>query len=262
MSWHEGVLAPFDLETTSANPEVARIVTGCAAKVGRGHDSTVTTWLADPGVDIPEEATKIHGVTTEMARTGGQAAALVLGEIVDWLGHVLELGIPVVGHNLPYDFTVVDRECRRRSGEGLEEILGQPLAPVIDTYVLSKHVDRRRRRVSPTQGAHALKTCAQVYGVPWSDEAAHEASYDALTSARVAWKIAVKHPAVGALSLSELHEMQVTAKAEQDRSLAEYFRGLARKAKTADEQTDLWARAESCTGAWPLVPMPVQAVTR
>lgn len=40
----------------------------------------------------------------------------------------------------------------------------------------------------------------------------------------------------------------------QDAGLAEYFRKQARQAKDVDEQIELAARADSCTGHWPLVP--------
>lgn len=36
MTWHTGRLAAFDLETTSPNPDDARIVTACVAFVGGG----------------------------------------------------------------------------------------------------------------------------------------------------------------------------------------------------------------------------------
>ena len=46
-------LVGFDLETTSADPRTARIVTA-AVVPARGQ---ALTWLADPGVPIPAEAT-------------------------------------------------------------------------------------------------------------------------------------------------------------------------------------------------------------
>ena len=58
----------FDLETTSANPFEARIVTSALVHIDSGgaHPQEL---LADPGVPIPEAATKVHGITTEYARS-------------------------------------------------------------------------------------------------------------------------------------------------------------------------------------------------
>ena len=56
------------------------------------------------------------------------------------------------------------------------------------------------------------------------------------------------------MSLDDLHAYQVAAKAAQDESLAKYFRRLARQARELDDQIELNAKAEGCTGAWPLIP--------
>ncbi|MFF1963764.1 exonuclease domain-containing protein, partial [Streptomyces sp. NPDC058232] len=69
MSWHRRPLSGFDLETTGVDPESARIVTGCAVRFGGGQPSTARSWVVDPGVDIPAEATAVHGWTTEAARS-------------------------------------------------------------------------------------------------------------------------------------------------------------------------------------------------
>lgn len=57
----------FDLETTSANPLHARIVTSALVRID-GRDVTATETLADPGVEIPAEAARVHGISTEKAR--------------------------------------------------------------------------------------------------------------------------------------------------------------------------------------------------
>ena len=62
-------LGVFDLETTGVDVEMARIVTACIAVLDA--DGAVVQrwdWLADPGVEIPEAASAVHGITTERAR--------------------------------------------------------------------------------------------------------------------------------------------------------------------------------------------------
>ena len=45
----------FDLETTSVNPKEARIVTSALVRID-GREVDKREMLADPGVEIPEEA--------------------------------------------------------------------------------------------------------------------------------------------------------------------------------------------------------------
>src|SRR6478609_10030477 len=111
MSWHHE-LGVFDLETTGIDVESARIVT---AHVGLlDSDGLVRhrrDWLLDPGVEIPSEATAVHGITTEVARRNGMDAARGVAAIVAQLRSLFERGIPVVAYNAPYDFTLLDREA-------------------------------------------------------------------------------------------------------------------------------------------------------
>jgi hypothetical protein len=92
MSWHTGRLAGFDLETTGIDVEQDRIVTACVVQCGGGHDTASGTWLADPGIDIPEEAAKVHGITTAQARAEGHPAAEVVEQVVAALAEVVLAG--------------------------------------------------------------------------------------------------------------------------------------------------------------------------
>ena len=69
----------FDLETTSANPLEARIVTSAMVRI-HNKDVEPLELLADPGVEIPEAASKVHGIPTEHAREHGQPHEKVLAE--------------------------------------------------------------------------------------------------------------------------------------------------------------------------------------
>lgn len=72
MSWISGPLLAFDLETTGTDVETDRIVTAAVVRLeADGSVSAELTWLLDPGVAIPEQASAIHGISTERAREHG-----------------------------------------------------------------------------------------------------------------------------------------------------------------------------------------------
>lgn len=232
MSWHLGRLAAFDVESTGPDPEQARIVTACVVQVGGGAPTQSATWMSDvDGHEIPAEAAAIHGITTEQAQAEGAPATEVVESIVAALAQVITAGVPVVAMNARYDMTVIDREARRHRLTPLVDIVGEELR-VIDPYVIDKQVDTYRK------GPRKLTALCEHYWVPL--DGAHDAAFDAIAAARVAWRQATMHAHLAAMSLDELHAAQVGWAAEQAASLQEYFR-----------RTDPAAVVE---GAWPLIP--------
>lgn len=178
MNWHTGPLLPFDLETTGPNPNTARIVTAFANAIGWGPGQP-WQWLADPGVPIPAGATEVHGITTEQARQDGAPALYVAQAIVEVLVNCAAHNVPVIGHNVAYDLTVIDRECRRhgRDTPPWDRLL------VVDTMVLDRHVWKYRK------GSRRLTDVAALYGVPIRGDA-HDAAADAMAAARIGYRIA------------------------------------------------------------------------
>lgn len=250
MTWHHGPLLAFDVESTGVDVESDRIVTACVALIdGTGQRPVESmTWLINPGVDIPQGATDIHGITNEHAAQYGRSPGRCIPEIAERLAQLAaEHRAPIVAFNACYDLTILDRECRRN------EVAGGVTTPVIDPFVLDKHVDQFRR------GSRKLVDQCTHYGV--RIDQAHDAAADAVAAARVAWKIAAQHPQIAEMGLRELHALQVKAKAEQDASFATYLRSQARQAKDVDEQIDLNRRADGITGHWPVTPYAEQEVT-
>jgi DNA polymerase-3 subunit epsilon len=65
-------LAVFDLETTGLDLQTSRIVTAAVAVLNaNGEAVEVHEWLVNPGIEIPEAAANVHGITTEMAQANG-----------------------------------------------------------------------------------------------------------------------------------------------------------------------------------------------
>ncbi|MFB7832053.1 3'-5' exonuclease [Streptomyces sp. NPDC056056] len=224
--WHTGRLAGFDLETTGVDVEVDRIVTATVVQCGGGQPTVPVNWLADPGIEIPEGAAKVHGVTTERARAEGKPAAWVVADVLAALGQVIASGIPIVAMNARYDLTLLDREAARY---GLPPL---PDGPVIDPLVLDKHVDRYRK------GRRTLTDLCAYYEVPLG--AAHTSDADAIAACRVAWRIGATYAGLAALSLPDLHTAQVDWAARQAADLQEHLR------KTTPDAY--------CPPEWPLIP--------
>lgn len=209
--WHE-TLGVFDLETTGIDVETSRIVSAHVGVINAAGESVeLTNWLADPGVEIPEQATAVHGISTARARAEGRDAATVVSEIVAALRTLLERGIPVTIYNAPYDLTLLNREALRY---GITP-LSMP-TPIIDPLVLDKAVDRYRR------GKRTLEVAAVVYGVVLDD--AHNAGADAVAAGRVAQAIARRYSRELGDDLAALHLRQVGWCADQAASFQEFKR--------------------------------------
>ncbi|WP_031166039.1 exonuclease domain-containing protein [Streptosporangium roseum] len=268
--WYLGRLAAFDLETTASDPEKARIAEAYVGYVGGGlNPIDREPLLIDPGIEMPAEAAAIHGYTTEHLREHGIPSEQGVPIVAQAVAEAVLDGIPLVGQNIRYDLTVLHRECIRHDVETVEERAGQPISLVIDTLVLSKYLDRWRRRVSAEQGAHVLKTTAQVFGVSWVDEEAHGARYDALVAARVAWHMGrIAHMPLAqrprvlsgrddrrhlfddlAVDLPTLFASQQRWAAEQAASYQEWLRS-----PKAGEKRDVNA---VISGEWPIQSAPV-----
>ncbi len=209
-SW--GRIVAFDLETTGVDVDTSRIVSACVAVLDADGEVVARwDWLADPGVEIPEGASRVHGITTEMARANGRPAAMVIAEIAQALRTSFGLGMPVVVYNAPYDLTLLDRECRRHGVPVLDE-----MKPVIDPLVMDKAVDRYRK------GKRTLEVTADRYGIDLSD--AHDAGSDAIAAGLVAQALARAYPEELALEARDLHELQRAWYRDQAERFQDYVR--------------------------------------
>ncbi len=207
------VLAVFDTETTGLATETTRIVSAhVSVLTPDGQSTEARDWLIDCGIEIPAQATAVHGITTERMQAEGAPAADSIFEIVSLLQGFFTAGIPVVAFNASYDFSILDREAKRY---GLDPI--SLVKPVVDPLVIDKQVDKYRK------GKRTLEAASAYYGV--SLEGAHDASVDAIAAGRVAQAIARKYATELNMSASELHDAQVTWAAAQAASYSEWRRG-------------------------------------
>lgn len=248
----------FDLETTGIDVENDRIVTGAVTNVRPGEPPVSFHQMCDPGVEIPTGASDIHGITTERARAEGGDRRALVETISEMLSASISAGIPIVGMNLAYDFTLFDRERRRLGMSPLDEFVGlNDVGPIIDVLVIDKHVDAYRH------GSRKLGSLAASYGCRLDN--AHDAAHDTLAACRVAYTMmrrahmprrqlwagyarrtdkngdALKGWQIGKIvdgwaelsrmDMWDLHWAQAKWRAEQAKSLQEYLRRTDEGAK-------------------------------
>jgi len=211
-------MCAWDTETTGTDPETARIVTSAQVIVQPGSSPQSTELLLNPGIEIPEEATAVHGITTETARNEGEEAAFGVEAICGGLVAAATAMLPVVIFNASYDLTVLHRECRRYGLPTLAErmdLVNRDLY-VVDPLVLDRKLDRYRK------GKRTLEAAAEHYNV--RQDEAHNAAGDCLTALRVAYKVASTYPKVAAMPLPALHEFQKESHFEWAEGFEQYLR--------------------------------------
>ncbi len=227
MNWTDMPWLGFDTETTGVDVTRDRLVTAALVLRPGGANQSgpdeERTWLADPGVEIPEAARSVHGISTEFARANGQPLTEVLDEIATVLVDHWRQGFPVVAFNASYDITLVNTELRRHGIGSFEERLGDDPAPVIDPLILDRALDRYRT------GKKTLALMAPVYGVTLSEDA-HTAEVDVAMTLNVLAAMAQRYPKIAAMGARELHDYEVTAHARWAVDFEKWLRSKGRDA--------------------------------
>ncbi len=210
-SWADRI-AVFDTETTGLDLKTARIVTATVVELDSNGQVVVDRdeWLADPEIEIPETASNVHGITTEIARERGRNYKEVVEEILEVLRDCFDRGIPVVAYNAPYDFTILFHQAVALGLTPLEAP-----APILDPLVIDKTYDKYRR------GKRKLEIVAEHYQVPLDD--AHNSKADAVAAGRVALAVLKAHADRVPASAQELHDSQVGWAAEIDESFSKWM---------------------------------------
>lgn len=171
----------------------------------------MANWLINPGIEIAEGASAVHGITTEFAREHGGDPFTVLSNIAEHLRSWAESGRPVVIYNASFDATLLTEEFLRHN-------ISAPniFDRVIDPLVLDKALDKWRK------GSRKLIDTAKHYGIELSAENAHSADFDSLASVQIAREIGKKYQIE--VPVEEVHRMTKVFKKEQSQSFQEYLR--------------------------------------
>ncbi len=174
----------MDTETTGLDVLNDRIVSfGAVAAHGtRLYRSRMIDDLVDPGVPIPPSSTAIHGITDEMV-AGARAFPEVFAEFQRSVANRV-----VVGHNIPFDLTIMRSECWRH---------GRPWDDVvfIDTLRLAS-------LLNPTLRKFELETLSELYQIDLHGR--HTALGDALVTAELFFRMVPRLQQQGFRTLREL----------------------------------------------------------
>ncbi|WP_062069866.1 exonuclease domain-containing protein [Demequina sediminicola] len=231
MSWLDETLVGFDTETTGVSTSKDRIVTA-AILTRTGEETTTRTWLIDPGIDIPERATEVHGITTAYARENGVSPADALEEIASVLASAMAAGFPVVAFNAQYDLTIVENELARHGLASLASRLPSgTVGPVVDPLVLDRHLDRYRR------GPRKLINMCEHYGVSVVADDLHAADADVAATLDLLPAMAKAHTALATVEVADLQGQQVEAHRVWATDFAAWLRS---KGRTEDLPQPEW----------------------
>lgn len=215
--WVDGPMVAFDVETTGVSVEKDWILSSSLVNIPRSGPVQSDTQYLDHGLSDPIGGGHIHKMDAAFLKEHGDDPGATLEAICEVLSIMVDQDTPLVGMNLVFDLTMLDRNCRRL---GVQPLTDRIPVWCLDALVLDKGVHPYRK------GKRTLETLAKVvYQVPWDDDLAHTSAGDALAAARVVWRIGRLYPRLGSLTVPQVHQLQIEWKQTQDASFAEYRRG-------------------------------------
>ncbi len=185
----------IDTETTGLDARTARLVQVGAVRIRGGAvqcDEQLSR-LVDPGVAIPSQASKVHGIT-DMDLAGAPDFARLAPELEAFLGNAI-----LIGHTIAYDLMVLRREYHL-AGRAWKE------PRTLD-------VARLARLATPTNPRYDLDSICEGLGI--EIEGRHSAIGDATATARAFLALIPQLRARGIRTLAEV-EAASRALAEQE----------------------------------------------
>lgn len=232
--WVDGPMVGFDTETTGVDYNRDLILSSSIVNIPRTGPVQIATEYLDHKLQDPVGGHQIHKMDAAFLAEHGDDPGATLEAICEILAIMVDHETPLVGMNIVFDLTMLDRNCRRFDVQPLTSRI-TPFC--VDALVLDKGCHPYRK------GKRNLQTLAtKVYMVPWNDDEAHTSAGDALAAARVAWRIGRVYPALGALSVPQVHELQMEWKKAQDESFARY-------------KQDRNEPVDGLDGHWPVKPL-------
>jgi DNA polymerase III subunit epsilon len=231
----------WDTETTGPNPLEDRIVTAAFIIRGGNQEERDFSWLINPGIPIPAEASEVHGITDAMVQADGQDPKVALDQIAGCVVHAIRLGMPVIAFNQSFDWSILHYDLQRNGLPTVADRLDPGPLPLLDPHVIDKQVDRYVKG----SGMRKLKPTAERYGVELEDW--HTAEADALAALLIAERQFAKYGQLNSMGPQQLFAAQKAWRAEQQAGLQEWFRTKASAEQGGDPDKVI-------DGSWPLIP--------
>ena len=119
----------LDTETTGFKPEDGHrvIEIGCVELVNHLPSGRTRQWYINPERDVPEDAVRVHGITTEFLAD----KPLFRDIVVEFLDFIADA--PLVAHNANFDVTFLNAELKRLALPGVT-----PGRTIVDTVQLAR----------------------------------------------------------------------------------------------------------------------------
>ena len=194
MTWNEGPLLGFDLETTGVDPHSDLPVQVALVSWEPCGASNREVFLVDPGREVPADAEAIHGISTLRARRDGCPLEEATATVHRALVKAQAAHIPVVAMNASFDITISAMLFRRF---GLEPLAWEAL---VDPLVIDRKVDPHRF------GNRRLDALCETYGVVLANP--HDAGDDADATVALVRVIAERYPEIASCEIGDLTRFQ------------------------------------------------------
>ncbi len=167
----------FDLETTGTLPGVDQIVEIGAVRFDEnGSPDLIFTTLINPGIAMPEAASRVNGITDEML-VGKPAVHEVLDAFAEFCGDDV-----MVAHNAAFDAQFLTADIKKHE-------TSSPRGLILDTLPIA-------RKVYPGLANYKLGTLIQHLGIPSTNF--HRAEEDAAYCGQLFHKMLTRLSPTGA----------------------------------------------------------------
>lgn len=223
MSWTNGPRVGFDTETTGVDVTTDRIVTAALVYREPGEEDKVMSWIINPGVPIPENASNVHKITDEYAQEHGAEPKEALEDMSSRIVEYLLSEVPIVAYNATYDVSILENELKRYGLPTVRERI-EGNWTVIDPLVLDRALDKWRK------GGRKLIDNLKEHGVAnWGN--LHTAEDDVIATLDLLDKMIIRHPKLKNMPLQQLQNFQTMAHRTWAKGFNSY---LERQGKVAD----------------------------
>lgn len=176
----------FDLETTGLSCYYDHIIEFGAVRVKSGNIIDRYQCFIKPPVPIPPFIINKTNITNEMVQDA-KSFKDAIDDILNWIGDDI-----LVAHNATFDYYFMNEELRRLNRPPLKNT-------VIDTLDMARAVLKDRR-------AYRLGNISRYYKIPYDEEVAHRADYDAEALSSVLNCLLIDAGRMGATTIRDLQE--------------------------------------------------------